>query len=895
MTEHSPDKLIIGSTTTVATTGANSNTTTGIGKVVAGELKDSDTEIGPDDGCGSCYSSSMRDLLSDELPEDTFNGHDEIQQHQIIHELQENLEQVTRDKMALEAKIMEMSSYKSEMLMLQSEIVKLQVNYDKAIRESQQLIEENESLRNRLRDVVNSPLSDAEKQQIIDDSQHRLHSSAPASIALPNNDGEGSSCITTPDWDKHSSSSEVSVACLQDKIIQMEETHYSTNEELQATLQELADLQSQLTELQTDNDRLIDEKEVLFQSLCRQTEKLELLLRESDQQDAVMTTEREQKLLDLLKSAQEERESMFIKHEELQSDIKEMRTALEAAAAEKLRLIERIGLLESTLDASAAERKQTDAELSQAREEGSQRQIEISRLSTLLENARSKIDEFEQERAGGDKSDLSELLDVARKEKDLLESEMTVLQESLSKSQCEVQKLKDQIAAVTEECKVTRNNAKCALSDLEYKFEQLKQEKTKLSFELQAAQENLTELQVQCKCHLEDKAQLESLLSETQRHLGETERILSEKEDALNNERKLRKFENEEWKQFQSDLLMTVRVANDFKTEAQTAHEQLVIDNKTQKERIRTLEQENLRLSKAVAAQESQTSLLSTVMQQEMAQRRQRAGISRQDSRLSVKSLIESIEKTSTHVKSNGQTGDSHSSSSSINSLMSDAPILQTSTRNATSEWSSDSSNMIVDQSKLHASLTSNRSPLLEKQSPNFNCDGNHNNSTHINNNNNHGNNTISKVNSGSAIESTQTINTSNNLDANQKYGFIMGERKDPLSALVKNGGSKRNALLKWCQNKTVGYRNIDITNFSSSWNDGLAFCAILHSYLKDKIPYDTLGPHDKRRNFTIAFQAAESVGIHTTLNINNMCQQERPDWMQVLAYVTAIYKHFET
>lgn len=115
-------------------------------------------------------------------------------------------------------------------------------------------------------------------------------------------------------------------------------------------------------------------------------------------------------------------------------------------------------------------------------------------------------------------------------------------------------------------------------------------------------------------------------------------------------------------------------------------------------------------------------------MQQEMAQRRQRAGISRQDSRLSVKSLIESIEKSSSHVrqitkkkhikirkktklyqnishtfeskvKSNGQTGDSHSSSSSINSLMSDAPIMQTS-RNPHNEWS-DSNNMI-DQSKVH-------------------------------------------------------------------------------------------------------------------------------------------------------------------------------------------------
>lgn len=92
------------------------------------------------------------------------------------------------------------------------------------------------------------------------------------------------------------------------------------------------------------------------------------------------------------------------------------------------------------------------------------------------------------------------------------------------------------------------------------------------------------------------------------------------------------------------------------------------------------------------------------------------------------------------------------------------------------------------------------------------------------------------------------------------------GERKDPLNALVKNGGSKRNALLKWCQNKTVGYRNIDITNFSSSWNDGLALCAILHSYLPDRVPYDTLGPNDKRRNFAIAFSAAESVGIGTSL-----------------------------
>ncbi|XP_071554882.1 cytospin-A-like isoform X3 [Temnothorax nylanderi] len=81
----------------------------------------------------------------------------------------------------------------------------------------------------------------------------------------------------------------------------------------------------------------------------------------------------------------------------------------------------------------------------------------------------------------------------------------------------------------------------------------------------------------------------------------------------------------------------------------------------------------------------------------------------------------------------------------------------------------------------------------------------------------------------------------------------------------------------------------------SGSWNDGLALCAILHSYLPGKVPYDTLKPVEKQRNFSIAFSAAESVGIPTTLNIDEMCELDRRNWRQVMTYVTSIYKHFET
>lgn len=337
---------------------------------------------------------------------------------------------------------------------------------------------------------------------------------------------------------------------------QMEENHYSTNEELQATLQELADLQAQLAELQSDNDRLADEKDVLYKSLCHQTEKLEdsrtqiatlqeLLLRDGSTADLGATaSEREQKLLDLLKNAQDEREALFVKQQELHAELNERRTAIDTSAVEQARLAERISVLDSTIDASAAERKHIEALLGAAAEESASRQIEISRLTTLLENARAKIDELEQDRQlGGDRSDLGDLLDSARKEKDILEGEVASLQECLSKSQCEVQRLKDRVACITEECKVARNNAKCAMADLEYKFEQLRQEKVKLTSEHMQLQDSAGELQVQCKCHAEDKVQLENLLQETQRHLGETERVLADKEEMLSDEKRLRKLE----------------------------------------------------------------------------------------------------------------------------------------------------------------------------------------------------------------------------------------------------------------------------------------------------------------------------------------------------------------
>lgn len=54
--------------------------------------------------------------------------------------------------------------------------------------------------------------------------------------------------------------------------------------------------------------------------------------------------------------------------------------------------------------------------------------------------------------------------------------------------------------------------------------------------------------------------------------------------------------------------------------------------------------------------------------------------------------------------------------------------------------------------------------------------------------------------------------------------------------------------------------QNIQVTNFSSSWNNGLAFCALIHHFYPDAFDYSQLDPKNRRYNFNLAFDTAEYV-----------------------------------
>lgn len=108
-------------------------------------------------------------------------------------------------------------------------------------------------------------------------------------------------------------------------------------------------------------------------------------------------------------------------------------------------------------------------------------------------------------------------------------------------------------------------------------------------------------MQTQCQRHLEDKRELKAALSEAQRREREAQLHYYDLEQVLSNERKLRQEKNAEWEQFQNDLLMTVRVANDFKTEAQSELERVLMENKTLRDKLRLLEAQLEKLSNGMS------------------------------------------------------------------------------------------------------------------------------------------------------------------------------------------------------------------------------------------------------------------------------------------------------
>ncbi|KAJ5079339.1 alpha-actinin-2 [Anaeramoeba ignava] len=102
-----------------------------------------------------------------------------------------------------------------------------------------------------------------------------------------------------------------------------------------------------------------------------------------------------------------------------------------------------------------------------------------------------------------------------------------------------------------------------------------------------------------------------------------------------------------------------------------------------------------------------------------------------------------------------------------------------------------------------------------------------------------------------------------------------------------------KEALLLWCQRKTEGYRDVEVKNFTWSWQDGLAFNALIHRHRPDLLNYDSLQKENKGDNLNQAFDIAEKeLGIAKLLDAEDMVDI-KPDERSVMTYLSEYFKVF--
>ncbi|XP_019954409.2 F-actin-monooxygenase MICAL2 isoform X4 [Paralichthys olivaceus] len=100
--------------------------------------------------------------------------------------------------------------------------------------------------------------------------------------------------------------------------------------------------------------------------------------------------------------------------------------------------------------------------------------------------------------------------------------------------------------------------------------------------------------------------------------------------------------------------------------------------------------------------------------------------------------------------------------------------------------------------------------------------------------------------------------------------------------------------LLTWCQKQTEGYRNVTITDLTSSWQSGLALCALIHRFKPQLIDFDSLNEEDHTANLQLALDISErEFGIQSFTSVKDLSAGEELDKTRMITYLSKFYELF--
>ncbi|XP_047564199.1 cytospin-B isoform X2 [Lutra lutra] len=746
-----------------------------------------------------------------------------------------------------------------------------------------------------------SSSSDVTKASLSPDASDFEHIAADTPsqpLSSTSNPFKGSKCSTS--GSSPNNASELSLASLTEKIQKIEEKHHSTAEELQATLQELSDQQQMVQELTAENEKLVDEKALLETSFHQHRERAEQLSQENEKllnllQERVKNEEPaaqegkilelEQKCAEILDQGRFEREKLLNIQQQLTCSLRKVEEENQGALDMIKHLKEENEKLNGCLDLERRNNGAMAQSLEECRATLEGLRMEHGSLKAHLENEKQKATETSPVGHTAEGREVQEMLRVARAEKEQLELSCTELKQELVKAHSEVKHVSSLLAKVEKDYSYLKEICDHQAEQLSRTSLKLQEKASESDAEIKDMKETIFELEDQVEQHRAVKLHNNQLISELESNVMKLEEQKSDLERQLKTLTKQIKEETEEWRRFQADLQTAVVVANDIKYEAQQ-------ELRAVKRRLLEEEEKNARLQKELGDMQSHGRPVNEESEPpgiEAPGRWHGVYVSRtsptpSESATTVKSLIKSFD-----LGRPGGTGQNISVHKAPRSPLSGIPVrtppaaaVSPMQRHSTYNSVRPASKGVTQRLDLPDLPLSD---LLKGRGEDLKPDPYLRKSP-----------SLESLSRPPSLGFGNTRLLSASTGGLKPQSKLSVERRDPLAALAREyGGSKRNALLKWCQKKTEGYANIDITNFSSSWSDGLAFCALLHTYLPAHIPYQELNSQEKKKNLLLAFEAAESVGIKPSLELSEMLYTDRPDWQSVMQYVAQIYKYFET
>ncbi|XP_071257915.1 F-actin-monooxygenase mical2b-like isoform X6 [Salvelinus alpinus] len=115
-----------------------------------------------------------------------------------------------------------------------------------------------------------------------------------------------------------------------------------------------------------------------------------------------------------------------------------------------------------------------------------------------------------------------------------------------------------------------------------------------------------------------------------------------------------------------------------------------------------------------------------------------------------------------------------------------------------------------------------------------------------------------------------------------------------PVNLARRESEIRPSRLLTWCQKQTEGYRNVSVTDLTTSWQSGLALCALIHRFRSHLIEFDSLNEEDSANNLQLACNLAErEFGIRPFTTGEEMAAGQEPDKTRMVTYLSKFYELF--